>query len=145
MCSMLSYSSRLPGFYDLPLKERTNITASLSQLTPEEKRNLQNFSSLKNELADTFIENTIGTYSLPLGVATNFIINGTETLIPMAVEESSVIAAASYGAKLARAGGGFVAHSSDPIMTGQIQLRLEKNDSRNKPLSNTPGRTRRGP
>ena len=129
MCSMLSYSSRLPGFYDLPLKERTNITASLSRLTPEEKRNLQNFSSLKNELADTFIENTIGTYSLPLGVATNFIINGTETLIPMAVEESSVIAAASYGAKLARAGGGFVAHSSDPIMTGQIQLRLEKNDN----------------
>jgi hydroxymethylglutaryl-CoA reductase len=121
-----SHSSRLPGFYDLSLSERTRIAAVFSNLTSKEEDNLRNFSSLDNSLTDTFIENAIGTYSLPLGVATNFIINGEECLVPMVVEESSVVAAASYGAKLARAQGGFIAHSSDPIMTGQIQIKLKK-------------------
>ncbi|MCE8470538.1 hydroxymethylglutaryl-CoA reductase, degradative, partial [Rhodovulum sulfidophilum] len=72
--------------------------------------------------ADGMIENVIGTFELPLGVATNFTVNGRDYLVPMAVEEPSVVAAASYMAKLARAGGGFTASSTAPIMRAQIQI-----------------------
>ena len=117
-------SSRLPGFYDLSLQDRGKIASELSLLTPDELGNITNFAGLPQHLAETFIENAIGTFSMPLGIATNFTINQREILIPMAVEESSVVAAASHGAKLVRAGGGFQTHSSDPIMTGQVQLRF---------------------
>lgn len=117
-------SSRLPGFYSLPVSERAKITKRFSQLDESEGASLNHFGVLSKELVDTFIENAVGTFSLPLGIATNFRINGKDILIPMAVEESSVIAAASHGAKLARFGGGFQAGSMDPIMTGQIQLYL---------------------
>ena len=80
--------------------------------------------ALTGELVEVFIENGIGAFSLPLGVATNVRVNGRDVLVPMAVEETSVVAAASHGAKLARAGGGFTAVSTDPVMTGQIQLLL---------------------
>lgn len=73
-------------------------------------------------LADGMIENVVGTFELPLGIATNFVVNGRETLVPMAVEEPSVVAAASYMAKLALATGGFTAETTAPIMRGQIQL-----------------------
>src|SRR4051812_47350806 len=78
-------SSRLPGFYELSLSERVDIAAKFSSLTAEEKKSFAGFSSLSSELTDTFIENAIGTFSLPLGVATNFRINGRDLLIPMAV------------------------------------------------------------
>lgn len=117
-------SSRLPGFYTLPTGERADVAARFSGLTDAEARDLKQFGALSRELADTFIENAIGTFSLPLGVATNFRINGQDRLIPMAVEETSVLAAASHGAKLARAGGGFSAGATDPVMTGQIQVYL---------------------
>ncbi|RZA19826.1 MAG: hydroxymethylglutaryl-CoA reductase, degradative, partial [Proteobacteria bacterium] len=84
--------------------------------------NFGDFGTLNAELVNVFIENGIGTMALPLGVATNFHINGQDVLIPMAVEETSVLAAASHGAKLARLGGGFVTSSTAPIGTGQIQL-----------------------
>src|SRR5690606_9877716 len=115
-------SSRLPGFYELPIRERIGITQKFAGLGEQEVQHLANFGAISPELVDVFIENGVGTYSLPLGVATNFLINGKDFLIPMAVEETSVLAAASHGAKLVRAGGGFTAVSTEPIMTGQIQL-----------------------
>jgi hydroxymethylglutaryl-CoA reductase len=115
-------SSRLPGFYELPISERLEVAKKFSGLTDQEAINLSDFSVVRPELTDVFIENAIGTFSLPLGVATNFQINGKDYLVPMAVEETSVLAAASHGAKLARAGGGFSASSTSPVMTGQIQL-----------------------
>jgi len=119
-------SSRLPGFYELPISERLNIIQSFAGLTKEEAQSLASSSTLGGDLVDVFIENGIGTFELPLGIATNFRINGKEYLVPMAVEESSVIAAASHGAKLARVGGGFSGMASPPIMTGQVQLLLRE-------------------
>ena len=78
--------------------------------------------SLPLSIADGMIENVIGRFELPLGVATNFQVNGKDYLVPMAVEEPSVVAAASYMAKLARLNGGFEAYSDRPIMRGQIQV-----------------------
>src|SRR5690606_12991573 len=72
--------------------------------------------------ADHMIENAVGVYALPLGIATNFLINGEEYLIPMVVEEPSVVAAVSNAARLFREGGGFTASSDEPIMIGQIQV-----------------------
>ncbi|MEI6398514.1 MAG: hypothetical protein WCO71_07075, partial [Pseudomonadota bacterium] len=117
-------SSRLPGFYELSIGERLAVVSGVAGLTDSERFHLGQFGSLNGELADVFIENAIGTFSLPLGVATNFVINGRDILVPMAVEESSVLAAASHGAKLARAGGGFKTSTTLPIMTGQVQLFL---------------------
>ncbi|NRA46601.1 MAG: hydroxymethylglutaryl-CoA reductase, degradative [Oligoflexales bacterium] len=115
-------SSRLPGFYALPANERIKVSAKISNLNDDEKEAIHQYGAISAELADTFIENAVGTYSLPLGIATNFLINEKDVLIPMAVEESSVLAAASHGAKLARYGHGFHTSSSDPIMTGQVQI-----------------------
>ncbi len=114
--------SRLPGFYELPIRERVALIGRAAHLTDGELSKLNQFGALNGELTDVFIENAIGTYSLPLGVATNFLVNGIDVLVPMAVEETSVLAAASHGAKLARLGGGFFTSASEPIMTGQIQL-----------------------
>jgi hydroxymethylglutaryl-CoA reductase len=74
------------------------------------------------EQADKMIENVVGRFSLPLGIATNFQVNGVDYLVPMAVEEPSVVAAVSFAARMARAGGGFVAGSTDPVMIAQVQL-----------------------
>jgi hydroxymethylglutaryl-CoA reductase len=119
-------SSRLPGFYELPVGERLSTIAKVSGLTDTEKFSLGQFGPLTGELTDVFIENAVGTFSLPLGIATNFVLNGRDVLVPMAVEESSVLAAASHGAKLARAGGGFKTSASKPVMTGQVQLFLKR-------------------
>ncbi|MBI2603576.1 MAG: hydroxymethylglutaryl-CoA reductase, degradative [Deltaproteobacteria bacterium] len=118
-------SSRLPGFYTLPISERAKLAARFSGLSEEEALSLSGLGSLTGELVDIFIENAVGSFSLPLGIATNFCVNGKDVLVPMAVEETSVVAAASHGAKLARFGGGFRTRSSEPIMTGQIQLYLK--------------------
>ena len=115
-------SSRLPGFYELPISERLKLIGELGQLGDDARAALGHFGTLSAALTDVFIENAIGSMSLPLGIATNFHVNGRDVLIPMAVEESSVVAAASHGAKLARAGGGFRAEVDDPVMTGQIQI-----------------------
>ncbi len=117
-------SSRLPGFYELPITERQKVIQASAALSDQEREALSNFGVLKPELVDVFIENGVGVLSMPLGVATNFKINGRDVLVPMAVEETSVVAAASHGAKLVRAGGGFFAESTPPVMTGQIQLLL---------------------
>ncbi len=104
-------SSRLPGFYRLSLAERANLVAEWAGLGPEEVNILMG-NGLRNEQADAMIENVVGTYELPLGIAANFLINGRDYLIPMAVEEPSVVAAVSHAAKLIRAGGGF--HTRPP-------------------------------
>ena len=114
-------TSRLSNFYKVSPKERLKIIKQFAELTDEEASLLSKEGNLKMDQADRMIENVIGFKSLPLGIATNFIINGKEYLIPMSIEEPSVVAAASHAAKLARKTGGFTATHTDPIMIGQIQ------------------------
>ncbi|MEW5987048.1 MAG: hydroxymethylglutaryl-CoA reductase, degradative [Chloroflexota bacterium] len=114
-------SSRLPGFYKLPLAERVAAVAAWAGLDETEQAVLLG-RGLPPDQANQMIENAIGTYSLPLGIAVNFLVNGRDYLIPMAVEEPSVLAAVSHAAKLARAGGGFTAWTTEPVMIGQVQL-----------------------
>ncbi|MCW8802448.1 MAG: hydroxymethylglutaryl-CoA reductase, degradative [Candidatus Bathyarchaeota archaeon] len=113
--------SQIPGFYKLTPKERLQHVKEFAGLTDEEAEIIQSTGALNMELANVMIENVIGAFPLPLGVAMNFLINNKEYIIPMATEEPSVIAAASYGAKMARKKGGFFTSSTDPIMIGQIQ------------------------
>jgi hydroxymethylglutaryl-CoA reductase len=115
-------NARLPGFYQLPLAERLERIAAWAGLTAEEANILSGVDGLSAAQADHMVENAIGTYALPLGIATNFLINGQEYLVPMAIEEPSVVAACSFAAKLARAGGGFIASTDEPLMIGQIQV-----------------------
>ena len=113
-------SSRLSGFYQKSVAERTAIIARWADLTPDEVAVL--YDGLSVAQADKMIENVVGRYSLPLGIGANFLINGREYLVPMVVEEPSVVAAVSYAAKLARTGGGFRTGSTEPIMIAQVQL-----------------------
>jgi len=114
-------SSRLPGFYKRPLNERVDIIADWAGLDAADVEALKG-QGLANEQADKMIENTLGTFALPLGIAANFLINGRDYLIPMAVEEPSVLAAVSNAAKKIRAGGGFHTEATDPVMIGQVQV-----------------------
>jgi len=111
----------ISGFYKLSPKERLAVVKELADLTDEEVTLLQQTGSLPLELADRMIENVVGAFPVPLGIAVNFLINGRDYLIPMAIEEPSVVAAASNAAKMARDGGGFHTSSTGPIMIGQIQ------------------------
>lgn len=114
--------ARLPNFRALTPAQRLDHIAQAAALTPEEKALLAAPGALGIERANGMVENVIGTFELPLGVAGNFTVNGREYLVPMAVEEPSVVAAASFMAKLAREGGGFEASSSGPLMRAQVQL-----------------------
>jgi len=114
-------TSNISGFYNLAFAERLKILQAFAGLTDDELAVLSMKGSL-DELADRMIENVVGTMPLPLGIATHFVINQTEYLIPMAIEEPSVVAAASNAAKMARARGGFHTSSTEPIMIGQIQV-----------------------
>jgi hydroxymethylglutaryl-CoA reductase len=113
-------SSMVSGFYKLPVGKRVEFVKDFSNLTDEESRFFS--STLDIGTADRMIENVIGVFDLPLGVAVNFLINGKDYVVPMAIEESSVVAAASNAAKIARSKGGFTASCSEPLMIGQIQL-----------------------
>jgi hydroxymethylglutaryl-CoA reductase len=114
-------TSKLSGFYKLTLDERMKIVSDFAGLSPEEVNTLKT-GGLPLDTANRMIENVIGKMELPLGIAANFQINGKDYLIPMALEEPSVVAAASNMAKLARTKGGFKASSTEPVMIGQIQL-----------------------
>jgi len=118
----MSKSSTASGFYKLSPKERLNFVKEFANLTDEETALLQNTGALPLELADRMIENVVGAMPVPLGIAVNFLINKKDYLIPMAIEEPSVVAAASYAAKMVRDGGGFHTSSTPPIMIGQIQV-----------------------
>ena len=119
-------SSRLPGFYNLSLDERLDKLSQIVRLTPEERFQLKR-EALPIAIANDMVENVVGVYGLPLGLAANFCINGRDVVVPMAVEESSVVAAASHAAKLVRQHGSLEAHADDPVMIGQIQIVGVKN------------------
>ncbi len=114
-------NSRISGFYNLTIEERRARLLDAAPLTPED---LLPFSTggLTAETADHMIENVIGMYSLPIGIGLNFMINGRDVLIPFVVEEPSIVAGVSFMAKLARAGGGFTATTTESLMIGQMQL-----------------------
>jgi hydroxymethylglutaryl-CoA reductase len=118
---IMSRTSEFSRFYKLSPKERVQFVKEFSGLTDKEVELLQSTGSLKLELADRMIENVVGAIPIPLGIAVNFLINGRDYLIPMAIDEPSVVAAASYAAKMARRKGGFFTSSTEPIMIGQIQ------------------------
>ncbi|MEX2162459.1 MAG: hydroxymethylglutaryl-CoA reductase, degradative [Anaerolineales bacterium] len=113
-------SARIPGFYNLPLAQRQARLRALGLGAAE----VAAFATggLTAESADHMIENVVGTFNLPLGITLNFVVNGREVLIPMVIEEPSVVAGASFMAKLARPGGGFRASADAPEMIGQMQL-----------------------
>ncbi len=124
-------SSRIPGFYKMPIEERVRIVKEFAGLSDEEAEKLLSFCALPKDIANIMIENVVGSMQLPLGIATNFIINGRELLIPMAIEESSVVAAASNAAKMARPDG-FKAKATEPVMIGQIQILNPNRDAKEK-------------
>lgn len=109
-------------FYDLSLEERLQQVGAESGLAAEELAALGGSAGLSPAQADHMIENVVGIYSLPLGIARNFVVNGREVLVPMVLEEPSVVAGASFMAKLAKAGGGFTASADEPHMIGQMQI-----------------------
>jgi len=115
-------SSRISGFNALTVKERKERLASLSLEPPEKLDTYVGDGGLSIGAANHMIENVVGLYALPLGIALNFQVNGKDVLVPMTLEEPSVVAGASFMAKLARVRGGFVATCSEPNMIGQMQL-----------------------
>lgn len=119
-------TSRIPGFYRLPPEQRLSTLESRTELG-ESDRSSFGKDALELDVADLMIENVIGTFALPLGVGINFQINGNDVLVPMVVEEPSVVAAVSNMAKLARGAGGFLATTDDSVMIGQIQLMPTEN------------------
>jgi hydroxymethylglutaryl-CoA reductase len=115
-------TSRLPGFYRLSLIERRRLAESVMGLPTGAIDRALALGGLDPETADKTIENVIGTYAMPLALGLNMQMNGRDYLVPMVVEEPSVVAAASNAAKMVRAGGGFTTESDAPIMIAQIQL-----------------------
>ena len=113
--------SRIPGFYDEPRERRLELIDDRCDLSEAARGAIA--AGAHGDTCDQLSENVVGTIAFPLSVATNFVIDGEDVLVPMAVEESSVVAAASHGAKLARETGGFSTAVSDPHMIGQVQLR----------------------
>jgi hydroxymethylglutaryl-CoA reductase len=111
-------------FYDLSIEDRLDEIGRQSGLTAEEQASLKEAlqTGLRLDQADHMIENVVGLYALPLGIAQNFRVNGRDVLVPMVIEEPSVVAGASFMARLARPAGGFTAHAAAPEMIGQIQL-----------------------
>ena len=112
-------TSRLPGFYKKNPQERRKIICEHAEITDDQ---IFTSSALSLERAELMIENVIGTFALPIGIAVNFTINGEDRLIPMVVEEPSIVAAVSNMARLVRPHGGFSANSESSVMIGQIQL-----------------------
>lgn len=119
---MSGKTSRIPGFYKLSMRERLKIVAEWSSLTGEEIKVLSELGNLPEKIADSMIENVVGGMTYPFAVATNFLINGKDYLVPMVIEETSVVAAASNAAKMLRYGKGIIAEAGPQEMIGQIHL-----------------------
>ena len=119
---MSNRNSRIPGFYKLSLEDRREQLAERSGVSLEEISEALDRGGLDPETADKVVENVVGVYGLPFGVALNVMINGQDRLVPMVVEEPSVIAAASNAARMIRGGGGFQAEMLETLMTTQVQL-----------------------
>jgi hydroxymethylglutaryl-CoA reductase len=112
----------MAGFYSRPPQERIELVSRWAALSPEEASVLGSRCALDLALASRLVENVVGVHGLPLAIAVNFVVNGRDVLVPMAVEEPSVVAGASAAAKLAREGGGFKAEATAPEMIGQLQV-----------------------
>lgn len=118
----MTISSRIPGFYNMTVGDRKKHIIELFELTEEDAKQLLDPISLPEETADNMIENVVGTFSLPLGLGLNFKMNEKDYVVPMVVEEPSIIASASYIAKIVRDAGGFTTEATERIMIGQIQV-----------------------
>ncbi len=114
--------SRIPGFYNLPMPDRRERLLAAAGVAAEDLAPYAAAGGLTPDAADHMVENVIGTHALPVGIGLNFRVNKRDVLVPMVIEEPSVVAGASFMAKLARAGGGFRATSSRPEMIGQMQI-----------------------
>src|SRR4051812_14088628 len=119
---MTKRTSQLPGFYKVTVAERRTLVSEATGVEAGEIARALDRGGLDAETADKFVENVLGTYSLPYGVALNVRVNGQDHVVPMVVEEPSVVAAASNAAKMVRAGGGFTAEMDAPLMVSQVQL-----------------------
>jgi len=118
----MNKSSEFSGFYKLSVSDRVKLVREFASLSNDDEATLNQTGALAFDVANRMIENVIGVLPVPMGIATNFLINGIDRLIPMAIEEPSVIAAASNAARMARQKGGFSTSSTEPIMIGQIQI-----------------------
>lgn len=118
----MTRTSQFPGFYKVTVDERRSLVSEATGSLPAEIEQALAGGGLDAETADKFVENVLGTYALPYGVALNVRVNGKDFVVPMVVEEPSVVAAASNAAKMVRAGGGFTADVDPPLMISQIQL-----------------------
>ncbi|MCB0301254.1 MAG: hydroxymethylglutaryl-CoA reductase, degradative, partial [Calditrichaeota bacterium] len=115
--------SRIPGFYKLSVQERLEVLKEREIITADTFKLLSSGANvLDHEAADKMIENVIGVFSLPIGLGLNFLINGKDYIVPMVVEEPSIVAAVSSAAKIVRQSGGFSAKSTEPILIGQVQV-----------------------
>jgi hydroxymethylglutaryl-CoA reductase len=117
-----NYRSNISGFYKLSISERLRLLSEMMNFSKEELLLMQNLGYFKPSQIDTLIENVVSSFQLPLGIAFNFRINNKDYLIPMAIEEPSVVAAASNAAKMARKHGGFYSDEVKPVMISQIQI-----------------------
>lgn len=115
-------TSRIPGFYNKTVEERRALLSDALNFSEDEIADWAAEEPLSNDTADKMIENVIGTFPLPLGLGLNFLINGKEYVVPMVIEEPSVVASASYIAKIVRSAGGFTTEATDRVMIGQIQV-----------------------
>lgn len=118
---MMGKTSRIPGLHRMTIAERIQAVKAFADLSSDDIALLGQSSVLDLETADRMVENVIGTFEIPLGIVPNMVVNGREVLVPLAVEESSVIAALANAAKMVRSGGGFFTSTSAPIMIAQIQ------------------------
>src|SRR5579872_1177226 len=118
----MARTSRFPGFYNITLQERRALVSEATAASLQDIERALEAGGLDAETADKFVENVLGTYSLPYGVALNVRVNGHDYVVPMVIEEPSVVAAASNAAKMVRAGGGFQGEVDAPLMTCQVQL-----------------------
>jgi hydroxymethylglutaryl-CoA reductase len=119
----MARTSRFPGFYNITVTERRALVGDATGADPSDIGRALEAGGLDAETADKFVENVLGTYALPYGVALNVRVNGHDHVVPMVIEEPSVVAAASNAAKMVRAGGGFLAETDPPMMIAQIEVR----------------------
>src|ERR1700756_5312109 len=118
----MARTSRFPGFYKVTVPERRALVGDATGSDPADIERALDAGGLDADVADKFVENVLGTYALPYGVALNVRVNGRDHVVPMVIEEPSVVAAASNAAKMVRAGGGFVVDTDPPHMIAQVQI-----------------------
>lgn len=119
----MARTSRLPGFHKVTIQERRALVVETTGTDLEEIERALAGGGLDAQTADKFVENVLGTYALPYAIALNVRVNGHDHVVPMVIEEPSVVAAASNAAKMVREGGGFIAEADPPLMIAQVQLR----------------------